>query len=112
MFLMIGYFAGTFTPMIESDAVDVFCALFPLTSIFVALPNYICGKIPLAVFLIALVLQAGTVYLLARTAGAVYRMMLLYRGGVPKPAQLFKMLKEQRAANKAAVKGEGSSHAE
>ena len=46
-----------------------------------------------------------------RTAGRVYKMMLLYRGGVPKPAQIIRMLKENKAAEKAAA-GKEAPHAE
>ena len=109
LFLMIGYMAGSLLPAMESDAVNYFCSLFPLTSIFTALPNYVCGKIGLPIFLLALAIQAVTAYLLARLAGSVYRMMLLYRGGFPKPAQLLRMLKENRAAEKAAA-GKEDSH--
>lgn len=109
LFLLVGYMAGVFAPMIESDGVNIFCSLFPLTSIFTAFPNYVCGKIGLAVFAAGLVLQAVTAILLARLAGSVYQMMLLYRGGVPKPKQLFRMLKETRAAAKSAA-GKGDSH--
>ena len=88
----------------------VFVSLFPLTSIFVAFPNYICGKISFAMLLLAIAIQIATVLLLARLAGSVYRMMLLYRGGVPKPKQLFAMLKENRAAEKAAAARKEGSH--
>ena len=98
MFLLIGYFVASFTPMAQSDAVNYFVSLFPITSIFTALPNFVCGKIPLVIFILALVLQAATVFLFAKLAGAVYRMMLLYRGGFPKPAQLIRMLRENRSA--------------
>ncbi|MBR4200927.1 MAG: ABC transporter permease [Oscillospiraceae bacterium] len=112
MFIMIGYMAGALAPMFESDGVNLFCSLFPLTSIFSAFPNFVCGKIGLPVFLLALLLQAAAVVLLARTAGKVYQMMLLYRGNVPKPKQLFAMLKEQRAAAKAAAGKEDTHGAE
>ena len=102
-FLMAGYLGGAFAPMFESDAVNLFCSLFPVTSPFTAYPNYICGKIGLPVLLLALVIQAATAVLLVRTAGRVYKMMLLYRGSVPKPAQIVRMLKETRAAEKAAA---------
>ena len=106
MFIMIGYLAASLTPAAESDAVNIFCALFPLTSIFTALPNFICGKIGLPVFAAALAIQAVTAFLLARLAGAVYRMMLLYRGNVPKPRELFRMLRENRAS----AKGKEDAH--
>lgn len=96
MFLMIGYMVGALTPVLESDAVNYFCAIFPFTSIFSALPNFICGKIGLPIFLLALVLQAATAYFLANIAGKVYRMMLLYRGSVPKPGELIKMLRNAK----------------
>ena len=102
MFMMLGYLSGTFAPMFESDAVNYFVSLFPVTSIFAAFPNFVCGKIGLPVFVLALILQAALALLLARTAGAVYRMMLLYRGNVPSPKQLFNMLREAKAAEKAA----------
>ena len=106
MFIMIGYLAASLTPAAESDAVNIFCALFPLTSIFTALPNFICGKIGLPIFAAALAIQAVTAFLLARLAGAVYRMMLLYRGNVPKPRELFRMLRENRAS----AKGKEDAH--
>jgi hypothetical protein len=46
--------------------------------------------------------QALTVLFFVKLAGRVYRMMLLYRGGVPKPKQLLAMLREAGAAEKAA----------
>lgn len=109
LFLMIGYFGGMFAPMIENDGVNIFCSLFPLTSMFTAFPNYVCGKIGLPVFAAGLVLQAAAAVLLARLAGSVYRMMLLYRGAVPKPKQLVQMLRETRAAEKSAG-GKEDSH--
>ncbi len=109
LFIMVGYLTASLTPAMESDAVNYFCALFPITSIFTALPNFICGKISLPVFILALVLQAVTAYLLARLAGAVYRMMLLYRGSFPKFRQIQQMLKENRAAEKAAA-GKEDTH--
>lgn len=109
MFLMVGYLAGAFAPMFESDGVNLFCSLFPLTSIFTAFPNYVCGKIGLPVFAAGLFLQAVTAVLLARLAGVVYKMMLLYRGNVPKLPQLLRMLKETRAAAKSAA-GKEDAH--
>lgn len=100
MFLMIGYFAGAFVPMFENDAANAFCSLFPLTSIFTAFPNYVCGKIGLPIFVAGLLFQAATALLLAMFAGMVYRMMLLYRGSFPKPKQIVRMLREERAAGK------------
>ena len=80
-----------------------------MTSVFKAFPNYLCGKIGLPVLLLALVIQAATAVLLVRTAGRVYKMMLLYRGSVPKPKQIVRMLKEERAAAKAAA-GKEAQH--
>ena len=111
MFIMVGYMAGAFAPMFESDAANIFCSVFPLTSIFTAFPNFICGKIGLPVFLIGLALQALTAVLLARLAGSVYRMMLLYRGDMPKPKQIFAMMKENRAAAKLAAGKEDTNGA-
>lgn len=109
LFMMIGYLTGAFAPMFESDAANYFFSLFPLTSMYVAFPNYVCGKIGLGIFLIGLILQAVTAFLLARAAGVVYKIMLLYRGSVPKPAQLINMLKENRAAAKTAA-GKEDAH--
>ena len=103
LFLMLGYLTATITPAMESDGVNYFVSLFPLTSIFTALPNYLCGKIPLSVFLCALAIQLATVFLLARLAGAVYRMMLLYSGGFPKPSKLIRMLRDSRGKAKNAA---------
>ena len=108
MFIMIGYMTGAFAPMFERDSVNILFSLFPLTSVFTAFPNYVCGKIGLPVFLLALVLQAATAVLLARLAGRIYRMMVFYRGAVPKPAQVIKMLREEKAAAKHA--GKEDSH--
>ena len=107
IFIMIGYFIANFVPMFESEGANLFAALFPVSSIFVAFPYYLCGKIGLAVFLLALAIQILTVFLLARLAGSVYRMMLLYRGNMPKLGQLIAMLRENRAEKRAAGK-EGS----
>ena len=108
MFIMIGYLTGAFAPMFERDSVNILFSLFPLTSVFTAFPNYVCGKIGLPIFLLALVLQAATAVLLARLAGRIYRMMVFYRGAVPKPAQVIKMLREEKAAAKHA--GKEDSH--
>ena len=51
---------------------------------------------------------AVTAVLLIRIAGSVYKMMLLYRGGFPKPKQLIQMLKEYKASGK---HGKEDSHA-
>lgn len=108
LFLMLGYLSGTFAPMFESDVANHILSLFPVTSIFTAFPNYICGKIGLPVFILALILQAALAAVLARIAGAVYKMMLLYRGNVPKPKQLIDMLRETYAANKTSAKQDQS----
>ena len=110
LFLMIGYLGSTFAPMFESDAANLFFSLFPVTSIFSAFPNYICGKIGMPVLVLALIIQGVTAALLMRLAGTVYKMMLMYRGGFPKPKQFIQMLKEHRAAVKAEA-GKEDSHA-
>ena len=103
MFVLIGYLLTSFIPLFESDAAIIFFSLFPLTGMVMTLPNYISGAITLPVLLCSIALQLATAFLLARLAGTVYRMMLLYRGGFPKPKQLVKMLREHRAAEKAAA---------
>ncbi len=108
--LLIGYLACTFAPMFESDAANIFFSVFPVTSIFSAFPNYVCGKIGFPVLLLALVIQAVTAVLLMRLAGTVYKIMLLYRGGFPKPKQFVQMLKEHRASAKLNA-GKEDSHA-
>lgn len=100
MVILVGYLSAAILPAIESDAVNIVASIFPLTAMFVAPANYVCGKISLAVLLMSFALQLVTVIWLARTAGAVYEMMLLYRGGFPKPKQLIAMLRENRAAHK------------
>jgi len=109
LFLMLGYFTASFAPMFESDTANAVFSIFPLTSMFVALPNYVCGKIGMPVFLIGIVLQGVTAFLLARLAGSVYSMMILYRGGFPKMKQVISMLRENRAAEKAAA-GREANH--
>ena len=68
------------------------------------------GKISAIVLIIGMAVQLLTAFFLARLAGSVYSMMLLYRGGVPKPKQLLQMLKEYRASAKANA-GKEDSHA-
>lgn len=109
LFLMVGYMTASFAPMFESDTANIVLSVFPLTSMYMALPNYICGKIGLPVLLIGTALQLVTAYFLAKLAGAVYSMMLLYRGEFPKPKQLFAMLRETRASEKAAA-GREANH--
>lgn len=104
--IMIGYFAASFSPMFESDAVNIVLSLFPLTSIFVAPANYVCGKISLGILLFAFVLQIVFILYLTKLLGRVYRMMVLYRGQVPTPLRLIKMLRETRNNEKG-----GDSHA-
>lgn len=108
MVLMLGYMTSTLAPIFESDAANVFFSLFPITSVFSAFPNYVCGKISLPVLLLGIAIQAVTAVLLIRIAGSVYKMMLLYRGGFPKPKQLIQMLKEYKASGK---HGKEDSHA-
>ena len=109
LFILTGYMITNFVPLAESDAATTFFCLFPLSCIFMALPSYVSGAITLPVLICALLIQIATAVLLARTAGAVYRMMILYRGGFPKMKQLIRMLKENRAAEKAAA-GKEAQH--
>ncbi|MBR5371430.1 MAG: ABC transporter permease [Oscillospiraceae bacterium] len=109
LFLMIGYMTATMAPAFESDGTNAFLSIFPLTSMYVALPNYLCGKISAIVLIIGMAVQLLTAFFLARLAGSVYSMMLLYRGGFPKPKQLFRMLRENRASAKAAA-GKEANH--
>ncbi len=110
MFIMIGYLVGAFVPMFENDAAYNIVSLFPLTSIFSAFPNFVCGKITAGVFTVALLLQAATAYFLIRTAGRVYRMMIFYRGAFPKPKQVIRMMREERAAARYAAAGKEDPH--
>ena len=103
--ILIGYMAASFSPLFESDAMNLILSLFPLTSIFVAPANYVCGKITLPILLLAFVLQALTICYLVKLLGRVYRMMVLYRGQVPTPSRLIKMLRETRKTEKG-----GDSH--
>lgn len=113
LFIMIGYLAGAFVPMFENDAAYVAASLFPLTSIFSAFPNYVCGKISAGVFTVGLLLQAVTAFFLIKTAGRVYRMMIFYRSAFPKPKQVIRMLREEKAAARhAAAAGKEDSHGE
>lgn len=98
--LLAGYTAGFFIPMADSAAANIFCSLFPATSVFTALPSYICGKIGTGIFALGLALQFASILLLAWLAGAVYHMMILYRGTVPSPRRLLRMLRERRAGAK------------
>lgn len=107
---LAGYLVSSFAPMFESDAGNIFFSLFPLTSVFSAFPNYVCGKIGMPILVLGLILQALTAVVLIRIAGMVYKVMLLYRGGFPKPKQLIQMMKEHKASAKAAA-GKEDSHA-
>ncbi len=110
LFIMIGYLVGTIVPMFENDAAYNIVSLFPLTSIFSAFPNYVCGKITVGVFTVGLLIQAATAYFLIKTAGRVYRMMIFYRSAFPKPKQVIRMLREERAAAKYAAAGKEDPH--
>lgn len=99
-FILIGYFCASFSPLFESDSVNITLSLFPLTSIFVAPSNYVCGKITLPVLLAGFALQGGCIWYLTGLVGRVYRMMMLYRGTIPTPKRLFAMLRENRQAEK------------
>ena len=39
LFMMVGYMTATMAPMFESDGANIFFSVFPLTSMFVTLPN-------------------------------------------------------------------------
>ncbi len=96
LILMIGYIVASFAPMLESEAVNVFVSLCPFLSVFTALANFICGKISLALLLLAWALQIALIALLAVIAGRIYRMMILYRGGIPKLNKLIAMYRAER----------------
>ncbi|MCQ2417188.1 MAG: ABC transporter permease [Oscillospiraceae bacterium] len=102
-FLLLGFIANAFIPLLESDIANHVISLLPLTSIFAAVPNYLCGKIGMPVLVISIVLQIGFAVFLAWLSGIVYKAMLLYRGQVPKPGQLIGMLREHYASEKAAA---------
>lgn len=101
LFMMIGYMVTALMPASESDGAMIFLSLFPVTSIYAALPSFVCGKISAVILVLGLLIQAVTAFLLAKVAGSVYRMMILYRGDVPKVKQLVQMLRDSRAADKA-----------
>jgi len=106
MVALVGVLSALFAPAFQSTVLDYVLSLFPLTGIFNTLPNYVCGRIPLVIMILSLVIQAATIFFFAKLAGKVYRMMLLYRGGLPKPAQLIRMLRENRAASNHQAKKE------
>ncbi|HBI85987.1 MAG TPA: hypothetical protein DDX71_06855 [Ruminococcus sp.] len=110
LFLMVGFMCAAFAPLFQNDVLNIVFSLFPMTSIFTALPNFLCGKIHWAVFAAALVIQVISAFVLMRAAGAAYRMMILYRGDVPKPKQFLAMMREYRAASKAEKAGKEGSH--
>lgn len=110
LFVLAGYLASSFAPMFESDAANIVFSIFPVTSVFSAFPNYVCGKIGMPILVLGLVIQALTAVLLIRIAGTVYKIMLLYRGGFPKPKQLVQMMKEYKASAKVNA-GKEDSHA-
>lgn len=110
MILLVSYLLSSMAPNFESDGANVFFSIFPLTSVFNAFPNYICGKIGVPVLLLGLVIQAVTAVFLMRLAGTVYRMMLLYRGSFPKPKQFVQMLKDSRQSGRNTA-GKEDSHA-
>ena len=98
--MIFGLIASIISPYMESDLVNNILSLFPLTAIFIAPANYICGKITFAVLMISLILQVITIYLLALAAGKVYRMMVFYRGSVPSLKRTIQMLKADKESKK------------
>lgn len=96
LILIVGYIVASFAPMLESESVNLFVSLCPFLSVFTALANYICGKISFAILLLAWAIQIALIVALAIIAGRIYRMMILYRGGVPKLNKLIAMYRAER----------------
>ena len=64
----------------------------PFTAIFVVPSRMLIGEITLGSAMISFALVALMTFLLVLFAGRVYRMLILYKGRVPKFADVFKML--------------------
>ena len=64
----------------------------PFTAIFVVPSRVLIGEMTVGSALISLALVAAAVFLLVTVAGKVYRMLILYKGKVPKLGDVLKML--------------------
>lgn len=96
LFIMVGYFAGSFVPMFESPAADMFFSLCPYFSIFMAPANYLCGKLSLPLLIVSWILSIAFMLVLLMIADKVYHMMILYRGAPPKLKNLVRMWKQDQ----------------
>ena len=68
----------------------------PFTSTLIMPGRLILGEVSILAGLGALGITLLTALLIMLLAGRLYKMMALYRGNVPKPKQIFEMLKDSR----------------
>lgn len=97
LFIMVGYFAGSFVPMFESSAANMFFSLCPYFSIFMAPANYLCGKLSLPLLILSWVISTAFMFVLLLIADKVYHMMILHRGAPPKLKNLIGIWKQDKA---------------
>ena len=64
----------------------------PFTAIFVVPSRVLIGEMTAGSALVSLVLVAAAIFLLVTVAGKVYRMLILYKGKVPKLGDVLKMI--------------------
>lgn len=83
-----------------SDA--MWLKFFPFTSILVLPGDLVMGKVSAGIVCGSAVCLLVSVVLFVAAAAVIYKLLVLYRGAPPKPAQLLTMLKENRAAKKKA----------
>lgn len=100
LMIMVGYTVALISPLFSSEALNIVMSLFPLTAIFVAPTNFVCGKIGIGILILSFAIQIAAIVFLAKLAGKTYQMMILYRGGFPSFKQYRKMLQANRAEGK------------
>ena len=99
MVLLLSFFstllAGGMTADVPWDAVT-WQVWVPFTAILVAPTKILLGAMSIPQGLLSLALVVAASVVITVIAGKIYRMMSLYKGNVPGPKQLIKMLRSVR----------------
>lgn len=72
------YLAAFIVPAMENAKLDIAMSLIPPFSCFMAPVYALCGRIPVWVFLLSLLIQCGLVVFLIRTTAHVYRKLIVH----------------------------------
>lgn len=86
----------------------VTCSYIPFTAPLAMFVRITMSDVSALEIIISIVVQIASIYVLGILAAAIYRVGVLLYGNAPKPAEIFKLLKEQRKTNqkiKAELKG-------